>query len=61
MISFIAVVFFCIKGECYFYNGQTLHNSEQSCIAEIKKFDQELKKNKIDSFFSCIRVPLTGA
>lgn len=60
MISFIAVVFFCIQGECYFYNGKTLHNSESACLAEIKTFDQELARQKIESRFVCIRVPLTG-
>lgn len=60
MISFIAVVFFCLNGDCYFYNGKTLHNSESACLAEIQKFDQELKKQKVDSRFVCIRVPVTG-
>jgi hypothetical protein len=61
MISYIAVAFFCIGADCYFWSGHTLHASESVCHQELSKFVNEAEKAGIESAYQCIKVPLREA
>lgn len=61
MISYLAVVFFCIKGDCYFYNGQKLHQNEAACVKELQLVEAEMRKGKVDAHYQCLKVSMLGA
>ena len=61
MNSFLAVVFFCLGNECYFWSGQKLHATETQCVEQAKVFLTELNKNQVEGFGQCIKVPLRDA
>jgi hypothetical protein len=61
MISYIAVVFFCLaEGDCYFWSGKTLHTSDTACQRELDSVVKALEERDVPSAFQCIKVPLVG-
>jgi hypothetical protein len=61
MVSYLAVAFFCISGECYFWSGQALHSSEASCQQEVATFAKAAEDQGVNSATQCLKVPLRGA
>jgi hypothetical protein len=56
MNLFIAVVFFCSGGECYFWKAADNFFNEKECVQAINKFAKSLEEKEIPSFGSCLVV-----
>jgi hypothetical protein len=56
MNLFIAVVFFCASGECYFWKAPTNYYSQEECVKAVDRFTTLLEDKEIPSFGNCLVV-----
>jgi hypothetical protein len=56
MNLFIAVVFFCSGGECYFWKAPTNYYNKEECVRAVDNFSKLLEDKEIPSFGNCLLV-----
>lgn len=61
MVSYLAVVFFCAGGDCFFWSSPKLQPNEATCQKDAIAVVQEVEKLKAKAYFQCLKVPLVGA
>jgi hypothetical protein len=63
MIEWLAIVAFCVKGECGFYaETKEPYISEAACMVKVDQLESYLNRNGIDTTFGgCIPVKFVRA
>lgn len=61
MVSYLAVIFFCVGESCYFWSSKALHTTETACLKEVAPLVMELEKESVKKYFQCLKVPIIGA
>jgi hypothetical protein len=56
MKLFLAVVFFCGNGQCYFWQSKDLYYDQQKCLEAVKAVQQGLEKNDVESEGTCLQI-----
>jgi hypothetical protein len=56
MNLFIAVVFFCVGGQCYFWQGNQNYYTKAECEKVVKKFVDELYDKGAQGAGTCLPV-----
>lgn len=61
MLGYLAVVAFCLNGECAFYVSKTIVDSEVKCEAQLPRMMSDIDnqfKTKVPGIAGCIKVPV---
>lgn len=56
MKLFLAVLFFCTDGQCYFWKSTDLFYSEVKCVQSLEAASKELEAKGIPSQGSCMQI-----
>ena len=56
MNFYIAVIFFCMNGECAFYKGSTNYYSKTDCDKQVMATMQELSSRAIQNDGACLLI-----
>jgi hypothetical protein len=56
MKLFLAVVFFCSNGQCYFWQSKDLYYDQQKCLEAVAAVLEGLEKNDVESEGTCLQI-----
>jgi hypothetical protein len=58
LTKFMAVAFFCLGQECYFWASSETHASQSKCVAEALVVFQKMEKEGAQVKGTCVKVPV---
>jgi hypothetical protein len=56
MNFFVAIIFFCANGECYFWKDNNLHYDKDKCEQVLQDAQQALNANGLENEGSCLPI-----
>jgi hypothetical protein len=57
MTFFIAIAFFCVGNDCYFWKSKDNYYTEETCITALAEYIKS-KQGKLEVAGSCLKVDL---
>ena len=57
LTKFMAIAFFCLGQECYFWASPMSHSSQQKCLEEAVVVFQKMEREGAQVKGTCVKVP----